>query len=125
MLDIVRSIRFSNVFLFQYKNFAGNQPELYRPNDNDDDDVGAANITAKEIEQEAKEVSESLFRWTSFSHRPRLLLLQASRTLQKGKPMIRRKSELPHDYATLNALEKHKRPNDFLTTASESNPNAQ
>jgi len=87
-----------------YKNFAGNQPELYRPNDNDDDDGAAANITAKEIEQEAKE---------------------ASRTLQKGKPMIRRKSELPHDYSTLNALEKHKRPNDFLTTASESNPNAQ
>lgn len=50
---------------------------------------------------------------------------QASRTMQKGKPMIRRKSELPHDYATLNALEKHKRPNDFLTSASEGNPNAQ
>lgn len=41
---------------FQYKVFAVNQPELYRPTDNDDDDGGAANITAKEIEQEAKEV---------------------------------------------------------------------
>ncbi|CAF2511262.1 unnamed protein product [Rotaria sp. Silwood2] len=87
-----------------YKNFASNQPEFYRPNDNDDDDVGATNITAKEIEQEAKE---------------------ASRTMQKGKPMIRRKSELPHDYTTLNALEKHKRPNDFLSSATEANPNAQ
>ncbi|CAF3837781.1 unnamed protein product [Rotaria sordida] len=93
------------LFLFlKYKNFASNQPELYRPNDNDDDDGGATNITAKEIEQEAKE---------------------ASRTMQKGKPMIRRKSELPHDYSTLNALDKHKRPNDFLSSATESNPNAQ
>jgi hypothetical protein len=45
--------------------------------------------------------------------------------MQKGKPMIRRKSELPHDYSTLNALEKHKRPNDFLSSATEANPNAQ
>ncbi|CAF0725466.1 unnamed protein product [Rotaria sordida] len=87
-----------------YKAFATNQPELYRPIDNDDDDGGAANITAKEIEQEAKE---------------------ASRTMQKGKPMIRRKSELPHDYSTLNALERHKRPNEFLNSATETNPNAQ
>ncbi len=42
--------------LFQYKNYAVNQPEFYRPADNDDDDSGPANITAKEIEQEAKEV---------------------------------------------------------------------
>ncbi len=41
---------------FQYKVYAFNQPELYRPNDNDDDDGTPANITAKEIEQEAKEV---------------------------------------------------------------------
>ncbi|UJR08357.1 hypothetical protein I4U23_012628 [Adineta vaga] len=87
-----------------YKIYASNQPELYRPNDNDDDDGGAANITAKEIEQEAKE---------------------ASRTIQKGKPMVRRKSELPHDYSTLNALEKHKRPNEFLSSSSETNYNAQ
>lgn len=87
-----------------YKNYASNQPELYHPIDNDDDDGLATNITAKEIEQEAKE---------------------ASRTLQKGKPMIRRKSELPHDYGTLNALEKHKRPNEFLSSATEANPNAQ
>ncbi|CAF1034527.1 unnamed protein product, partial [Adineta ricciae] len=87
-----------------YKIYASNQPELYRPNDNDDDDAGAANITAKEIEQEAKE---------------------ASRNIQKGKPMVRRKSELPHDYSTLNALEKHKRPNEFLSSSSEANFNAQ
>jgi len=87
-----------------YKNYASNQPELYRPSDNDDDDGGPANITAKEIEQEAKE---------------------ASRTLQKGKPMLRRKSELPHDYGTLNALDKHKRANEFLSPSSEGQPNAQ
>lgn len=47
------------LFFFQYKVFATNQPELYRPADNDDDDSGAANITAKEIEQEAKEVRKN------------------------------------------------------------------
>ena len=45
--------------------------------------------------------------------------------MQKGKPMIRRKSELPHDYSTLNALEKHKRPAEFLNSSSEGNANAQ
>jgi hypothetical protein len=39
--------------------------------------------------------------------------------------MVRRKSDLSHDYATLNALEKHKRPNEFLNSANEANPNAQ
>ena len=38
---------------FQYKIFASNQPELYRPIENDDDDEAATNLTAKEIEQEA------------------------------------------------------------------------
>ena len=95
---------------------------MYRPVDNDDDDGNSANITAKEIEQEAKEVETK--RFASMLNMFRFDF-QASRTMQKGKPMIRRKSELPHDYATLNALEKHKRPNDFLTSASEGNPNAQ
>ena len=45
------------MIFFQFKLCAMNQPELYRPVENDDDDAGAANITAKEIEQEAKEVS--------------------------------------------------------------------
>lgn len=45
--------------------------------------------------------------------------------MQKGKQSIRRKSELPHDYSTLNALEKHKRPNEFLNSAAETNPSAQ
>jgi hypothetical protein len=39
--------------------------------------------------------------------------------------MLRRKSELPHDYSTLNALEKHKRPNEFLNSAPEGNSNIQ
>jgi hypothetical protein len=45
--------------------------------------------------------------------------------MQKGKPMVRRKSELPHDYSTLSALDKHKRPNEFLSSATEGHPNAQ
>lgn len=111
-----------NALSVQYKNYASSQPELYRPNDNDDDDGGAANITAKEIEQEAKEVrtDDECEPQPSFG-----FAFQASRTLQKGKPTVRRKSELPHDYSTLNALEKHKRPNDFLSSSAEANFNAQ
>ncbi|GAB1604534.1 serine/threonine-protein phosphatase 2A 56 kDa regulatory subunit gamma isoform-like isoform X1 [Argonauta hians] len=37
----------------------------------------------------------------------------------KEKPLLRRKSELPHDMTTLKALETHKRPEEFLCSASE------
>lgn len=37
----------------------------------------------------------------------------------KEKPLLRRKSELPHDMTTLKALETHKRPEEFLSSASE------
>ncbi|CAF1184960.1 unnamed protein product, partial [Didymodactylos carnosus] len=121
-----------------YKHFANNQPELYRPNENDDEDVGTGNITAKEIEQEAKEVcnifvqivsdTELGVKWISIiileeNISVENLSLKASRSMSKGKPMLRRKSELPHDYSTLNALEKHKRSNDFLTISPETNLN--
>lgn len=36
--------------------FSVDDLDFYRPADNDDDDNSAANITATEIEQEAKEV---------------------------------------------------------------------
>ena len=35
---------------------------------------------------------------------------------------MRRKSELPHDYATVRAIEQHKRPDEFLKTQ---NPESQ
>lgn len=36
------------------------------------------------------------------------------------KPLLRRKSELPHDITMIKALESHKRTDDFLSTSSES-----
>lgn len=41
----------------------------------------------------------------------------------KEKPLLRRKSELPHDVTTLKALETHKRPEEFLSSASEQTAN--
>ena len=38
----------------------------------------------------------------------------------KEKPLLRRKSELPHDTSTLKALENHKRTDPFLTVSKES-----
>jgi hypothetical protein len=37
--------------------------------------------------------------------------------------IFRRKSELPHDIATLNALDKHKRTQDFLATTPDQSTN--
>ena len=44
---------------------------------------------------------------------------QVTRKKNKEKPLLRRKSELPHDSATIKALETHHRPDDYLTTSSE------
>jgi hypothetical protein len=51
-------------------------------------------------------------------------LIKATKTIQsKGKSQLfRRKSELPHDLATLNALEKHKFSHDLLTGDTPSLP---
>jgi serine/threonine-protein phosphatase 2A regulatory subunit B' len=45
---------------------------------------------------------------------------EVQKKLNKDKPLLRRKSELPHDSGTLRALENHKRPDPFLTIAKES-----
>lgn len=48
-------------------------------------------------------------------------ILQLSKKKGKGeKPLLRRKSELPHDITMIKALESHKRTDDFLSTSSES-----
>ncbi|XP_069118236.1 serine/threonine-protein phosphatase 2A 56 kDa regulatory subunit delta isoform-like isoform X7 [Argopecten irradians] len=39
----------------------------------------------------------------------------------KEKPLLRRKSELPHDMTMIKALDSHKRSDDFLSTSSEGN----
>lgn len=40
---------------------------------------------------------------------------EAKRNLRKEKPLLRRKSELPHDTLTLKTLNDYKRPEDYLT----------
>jgi serine/threonine-protein phosphatase 2A regulatory subunit B' len=45
---------------------------------------------------------------------------EVQRRPNKEKPLIRRKSELPHDSTTLKALENHKRPEAYLTASKES-----
>lgn len=45
---------------------------------------------------------------------------KANKALGKGKSQLfRRKSELPHDIATISALDKHKRTQDYLTTTPD------
>jgi len=39
----------------------------------------------------------------------------------KDKPLTRRKSDLPADVYTTKALESHKRPDEYLSTAPENN----
>lgn len=39
----------------------------------------------------------------------------------RDKPLLRRKSELPHDLGMVKALESHKRADEYLVTSSENN----
>ncbi|KAL3873411.1 hypothetical protein ACJMK2_036534 [Sinanodonta woodiana] len=39
----------------------------------------------------------------------------------KDKPLLRRKSELPHDLAMIKVLDGHRRSDEFLSTSSENN----
>lgn len=49
------------------------------------------------------------------------LFFKASKSIGKGKSQLfRRKSELPHDITTINALDKHKRTQDYLTLSTSS-----
>lgn len=63
------------------------------------DDAAAGDIDMEKLKAEATEVQKKI---------------------SKEKPLLRRKSELPHDTSTLRALENHKRPDPFLTIAKES-----
>lgn len=44
---------------------------------------------------------------------------QVKKVRNKEKPLLRRKSELPHDQYTIKALSDHKRADDYLTTSPE------
>ncbi|KAL4238640.1 Serine/threonine-protein phosphatase 2A 56 kDa regulatory subunit delta isoform [Mactra antiquata] len=46
--------------------------------------------------------------------------VEISRKKPKDKPLLRRKSELPHDITMIKALDGHKRPDEYLHTNSES-----
>lgn len=75
-------------------------PNAFKTSNDDDDDNPA--VSKKDIENEAKE---------------------ANKTIGKAKSQLfRRKSELPHDIATIAALDKHKRTQEFLTTTPDNNP---
>ncbi|CAG0881947.1 unnamed protein product [Darwinula stevensoni] len=45
---------------------------------------------------------------------------EAKKARNKEKPLLRRKSELPHDKLTATALDTHKRADDYLKSAPES-----
>ncbi|XP_022329031.1 serine/threonine-protein phosphatase 2A 56 kDa regulatory subunit delta isoform-like isoform X6 [Crassostrea virginica] len=45
---------------------------------------------------------------------------QFSKKKGKEKPLLRRKSELPHDISMIRALESHKRSEEYLATSTES-----
>jgi len=44
---------------------------------------------------------------------------EARKKRNDAKPLIRRKSELPHDSTTVRALDTHKRADDYLSTSTE------
>lgn len=46
---------------------------------------------------------------------------QAKRVKNREKPLLRRKSELPHDTYTIKALTDHKRADEFLPTPPDVN----
>ncbi|CAG7659402.1 unnamed protein product [Allacma fusca] len=46
---------------------------------------------------------------------------QGNRTKNKDKPLLRRKSELPHDTYTVKALNDHKRADEYLATPPDVN----
>jgi len=48
-------------------------------------------------------------------------VFQINRKKPKDKPLLRRKSELPHDITMIKALDGHKRPDEYLRTNSETN----
>ncbi|BFZ11745.1 hypothetical protein BsWGS_14783 [Bradybaena similaris] len=63
------------------------------------EDEGDVIVTMETLEAEAKDIQKK----------------------KKDKPLLRRKSELPHDMLMIKALDTHKRSDEFLVTSSEQN----
>ncbi|XP_064600606.1 serine/threonine-protein phosphatase 2A 56 kDa regulatory subunit gamma isoform-like isoform X3 [Liolophura sinensis] len=70
------------------------------PNSMPGDDEGDVVASMERLENEAKELQKKK---------------------SKDRPLLRRKSDIPHDVYTLKALETHKRPEEYLSTSSENN----
>ncbi|XP_059168593.1 serine/threonine-protein phosphatase 2A 56 kDa regulatory subunit gamma isoform-like isoform X4 [Physella acuta] len=74
------------------------------PLNNITDEEGDVIVSMEKLEAEAKDAKNSLIQ-----------------KKKKDKPLLRRKSELPHDMSMIKALETHKRSDEFLVTSSEQN----
>jgi len=46
---------------------------------------------------------------------------QVKKIIKRDKPLLRRKSELPHDPLSLKAITDHKRADEFLVSQSDDN----
>lgn len=66
------------------------------------DDDSDVLVTMEKLEAEAKDI-------------------QKKKIKNQEKPLLRRKSELPHDMSMMKALESHTRNDEFLITSSENN----
>ncbi|ESO98000.1 hypothetical protein LOTGIDRAFT_201847 [Lottia gigantea] len=79
------------------------------------EDEGDVVMNMEKLESEAKEINLPLKKVTVKSTD------QLQKKKGKEKPLLRRKSELPHDMGMIKALDSHKRSDEFLTTSSEQN----
>ncbi|XP_050405492.1 serine/threonine-protein phosphatase 2A 56 kDa regulatory subunit gamma isoform isoform X3 [Patella vulgata] len=79
------------------------------------EDEGDVVMNMEKLESEAKEIKLHSMKVKTKSD------LKLQKKKAKEKPLLRRKSELPHDMSMIKALETHKRSDEFLTTSSEQN----
>ncbi|PSN56906.1 Serine/threonine-protein phosphatase 2A 56 kDa regulatory subunit delta isoform [Blattella germanica] len=90
--------------------------DLGSPMDGDADD----DMTYEKLEAEAREMEENdsfLCKLCTWETEYKLV----RKVRNKDKPLLRRKSELPHDTYTLKALIDHKRADEFLPTPPDVN----
>lgn len=110
----VNNLAIGNPQYYEYANMVNENSEKIgnpgTPNSVGTDDDPDFNM--EKLEKEANEISSN-----------NAELRQITLSKKKGKaekPLLRRKSELPHDITMIKALESHKRTDDFLSTSSES-----
>ncbi|XP_069118229.1 serine/threonine-protein phosphatase 2A 56 kDa regulatory subunit gamma isoform-like isoform X1 [Argopecten irradians] len=84
------------------------------PNSMGTEEDGEVVVNMEKLQREANEIQASNAK--KISKKTELQKKKA-----KEKPLLRRKSELPHDMTMIKALDSHKRSDDFLSTSSEGN----